>query len=252
MLARLAAIRDSSGQIRLFRPDKHAARMRDSCACVSIPPISDEHFIRCVLLAVSLNAEFVPPHCAPAMLYVRPLALGTGAQVNIVPPSEFTFCVFVLPSAALLGASKPVKALVLDDFDRAAPRGTGAAKVGGNYAPVMRWQRQAARDGFGTTLHLDSRTRSEIEEFSAAGFIGVTKGLNSTYTLAVPDSASVIKSVTSDTCLELARGLGWKVEIRPVGRSAHPPPGAPKMQRKYFWTSALGGCAYILSRLLIN
>lgn len=211
------AIRDSSGQIRIFRPDKHAVRMRHSCACVSIPPISDEHFIRCVSLAVSLNAEFVPPSGAPAMLYVRPLALGTGPQVNIVAPSEFTFCVFALPSAALLGASKPVAALVLEDFDRAAPRGTGSAKIGGNYAPVMRWQRRAKEEGFATTLHLDSLTRSEVEEFSAAGFIGVTKGPDLGYTLTVPDSASVIKSVTSDTCLELARDMGWKVEVRPVG-----------------------------------
>ncbi|KAF2193884.1 branched-chain amino acid aminotransferase II [Zopfia rhizophila CBS 207.26] len=212
----MKAVRDSSDQIRLFRPDKHAARMRHSCACVSIPPISDEHFIRCVSLAVSLNAEFVPPNGAPAMLYVRPLALGTGAQVNIVPPSEFTFCVFVLPSATLLGVSDPVAALVLDDFDRAAPRGTGSAKVGGNYAPVMRWQRSAKEEGFAITLHLDSQTRSQVEEFSAAGFIGVYKKPGLGYTLVVPDSDSVIKSVTSDTCLELARNMGWEVEIRPV------------------------------------
>ena len=32
------------------------------------------------------------------------------------------------------GGFKPVKALVLEDFDRAAPLGVGAFKVGGNYA----------------------------------------------------------------------------------------------------------------------
>jgi branched-chain amino acid aminotransferase len=212
----LLAIRDSSGQIRLFRPDQHAARFRHSCDCVSIPPITDEHFIRCISLAVSLNAEFVPPNGAPAMLYVRPLALGTGAQVNIIPPTAFTFCVFVLPSAALLGVSAPVAALVLDEFDRAAPRGTGSAKVGGNYAPVMRWQRSAKEEGYAITLHLDSQTRSLIEEFSVAGFIGVYKKSESEYKLVVPDSQSVIKSVTSDTCLELARDMGWEVEVRPV------------------------------------
>lgn len=149
--------------------------MRHSCACVLIPPIPDEHFIRYVSLAVSLNAEFVPPNGAPAMLYVRPLAIGTGAQLNIIPPLEFNFCVFVLPTAALLGVSDPVAALVLDDFDRAAPRGTGSAKIEGNYAPVMRWQRSAKEEGFAITLHLDSQTRSQVEEFSAAGFIGVYK-----------------------------------------------------------------------------
>jgi branched-chain amino acid aminotransferase len=155
------------------------------------------------------------------MLYIRPLALGTGAQVNIVPPTEFTFCVFVLPSAAILGVSAPVAALVLDEFDRAAPRGTGSAKVGGNYAPVMRWQRSAKDEGYAITLHLDSQTRSLIEEFSAAGFIGVYKQPESRYKLVIPDSQSIIRSVTSDTCLELARHMGWDVEVRTVSSSTH-------------------------------
>ncbi|KAI9776754.1 MAG: hypothetical protein M1839_009398 [Geoglossum umbratile] len=212
----MKAVRDSSGQIRLFRPDQHAARMQHSCECVSIPPLPQDHFTRCVSLAVALNAEFVPPFEAAAALYVRPLAFGSGAQLNIIPPSEFTFCVFVLPTAALLGHAAPVAALVLEDFDRAAPRGTGSAKVGGNYAPVMRWQKKAKEEGFGITLHLDSRTQSEIEEFSSAGFIGVKKNADTRYTLVVPDSKNVIKSVTSDTCVEVAKSLGWSVEIRPI------------------------------------
>jgi branched-chain amino acid aminotransferase len=174
-----------------------------------------------------LNAEFVPPSGAPAALYVRPLAFGSGPQLNVIPPSEFTFCVFVQPTAALLGQSKPVSALVLEDFDRAAANGTGSAKVGGNYAPVMRWQAQARSEGFAITLHLDSRTQTEIEEFSAAGFIGVKRakkdghgvGIQPT-TLVIPDSKSIIKSVTSDTCIELATSFGWTVEVRPVSCSA--------------------------------
>lgn len=210
------AVRDYSGQVRLFRPDQHAARMQHSCDCVSIPTISQHHFTRCVSLAVSLNAGFVPPFEAPAALYVRPLVFGSGAQLNIIPPSEFTFCVFVQPTAALLGHAAPVVALVLEEFDRAAPRGTGAAKVGGNYAPLMRWQKRAKEKGFGITLHLDSRTRSEIEEFSAAGFIGVKKNPDAKYTLVVPDTTNIIKSITSDTCVEIAKSLGWIVEVRPV------------------------------------
>jgi branched-chain amino acid aminotransferase len=79
----------------------------------------------------------------------------------------------------------------------------------------MRWQRQAKQEGFGLTLHLDSRTQSEIEEFSAVGFIGIMKS-EASYKLVVPDSSSVIKSVTSDTCVQLAEALGWSVETRPV------------------------------------
>ena len=50
-----------------------------------------------------------------------------------------------------------VDALILEDFDRAAPEETGSAKLGGNYAPVLRWSERARNAGFGITLHLDSK-----------------------------------------------------------------------------------------------
>jgi len=219
----IKAVRDSAGHIRIFRPDMHASRMQHSCQCVSIPKIPTLHFQRCVSLAVSLNAEFVPPCEAPAALYIRPMAFGSGGQLNIIPPNEFTFCVFVQPTGALLGHAAPVSALVLEEYDRAAPRGTGSAKVGGNYAPMMRWQRKAKEEGYGITLHLDSQTQTQIEEFSAAGFIAVRNivpsegdGGAGKYTLIVPDSATIIQSVTSDSCIQLAKALGWEVQVRPV------------------------------------
>ncbi|RJE27124.1 Branched-chain amino acid aminotransferase [Aspergillus sclerotialis] len=210
----MKAFRDPTGQIRIFRPTEHAARMRHSCEFVSIPSLPTDHFVRCVSLAVSINAEFVPPHDTSAALYIRPLVFGSGPQINLLLPDEYTFCVFVLPVTSLLG-TQAVDAVILEEFDRTAPMGTGSAKVGGNYAPVLRWSMQAKAQGYGTTLHLDSKTRSEIDEFSAAGFIGV-KQVGEEVTLVVPNSSSIIRSITSDSCLELARSFGWTVEVRPV------------------------------------
>ena len=121
---------------------------------------------------------------------------------------------YVLPVGVYHGF-RPVDALVLEDFDRSAPAGTGSAKVGGNYAPVMRWSEKARAEGYGITLHLDSKTRSEIDEFSTSAFIGI-KEEGGNYTAVFPDSKCVIKSVTSDSCQELARSFGWKVEVRSV------------------------------------
>ncbi len=107
------------------------------------------------------------------------------------------------------------KALILDEFDRAAPNGTGSAKVGGNYAPVLRWSEKAYKQGFGITLHLDSARHEEIDEFSTSGFIGaLVEGED--VTLVVPDSKNVISSVTSDSVQDLGRSFGWKVEKRSV------------------------------------
>jgi branched-chain amino acid aminotransferase len=100
-------------------------------------------------------------------------------------------------------------------LDRAAPRGVGHVKVGGNYAPVLKFSDEARAQGFHITLHLDSRTQSQIDEFSTSGFLGLKKTGDS-FTLVVPSSPSILKSVTSTSCVELAKSFGWAVELRPV------------------------------------
>ena len=211
----IKAFRTPKGSVQIFRPDQNALRMQNSASHVSIPHVPEEHFLQCVDLAVSLNAGFVPPHESGAAMYVRPLLFGSSAQLGLNPPEEYTFCVFVMPTGVYHGIHA-VDALVLEEFDRAAPEGTGSAKVGGNYAPVLRWSDKARNEGFGITLHLDSKTRTEIDEFSTSGFVGVRKD-GEEYTVVVPDSKNVIKSVTSESVCHIAKHtFGWKVEKRPI------------------------------------
>ena len=210
--------------INIFRPQQNAERMQHSASFVAMPEVPTQLFNQCVQLAVSLNAEYVPPHRTGAAMYIRPLLFGSSAQLGLNPPEEYTFLVFVLPTGVYHGVH-PVAALVLEDFDRAAPEGTGSAKVGGNYAPVLRWSEKARDEGFGITLHLDSKTRSEIDEFSTSGFIGVkgdAGGDGKDVSIVVPDSKNVIKSVTSDSICEIAKSWGWKVEKRTVSHSPLP------------------------------
>lgn len=215
--------------IGIFRPQMNAERMQHSASVVSMPRIPVDHFQTCVNLAVSMNATFVPPHSTGASMYIRPLLFGSSAQLGLDAPEEYTFAVYVMPTGVYHGVH-PVAALILEDFDRAAPEGTGNAKVGGNYAPVVRHSAQAKHDGYGITLHLDSKTRSEVDEFSTSAFIGIYGAPDAAdgCTLVVPDSKNAIKSVTSDSVVEIAKGLGWKTERRPVS-SWHPfsPPLLP-------------------------
>ncbi|KAI4137999.1 MAG: hypothetical protein LQ341_004864, partial [Variospora aurantia] len=210
----IKAFRTPNNRLAIFRPSKNARRMAHSASFISIPPVPEELFLKSCQMAVALNAEYVPPHETGAAMYVRPLLFGSSAQLGLSPPEEYTFCVFVLPVGVYHGVH-PVDALVLEEFDRAAPDGTGSAKVGGNYAPVLRWSDKARNEGFGITLHLDSKTRTEIDEFSTSGFVGVRQQ-GEKFTVVVPDSKNVIDSVTSDSVCEIARSFGWTVEKRPI------------------------------------
>jgi branched-chain amino acid aminotransferase len=211
----MKAFRTSDGQIAVFRPDQNAKRIQHSASYISAPAIPEEHFLQCMNLAIASNAEFVPPHETGAAMYVRPLLFGSSAQLGLNPCDEYTFVVFVMPTGVYHGLHA-VDALVLEDFDRAAPEGTGSAKLGGNYAPVLRWSEKARNEGFGITLHLDSKTRTEIDEFSTSGFLGI-KQEDQHVTIVVPDSKNVIKSVTSESVFQIARDIfGFKAERRPI------------------------------------
>ncbi|GAA5952305.1 hypothetical protein JCM3765_001934 [Sporobolomyces pararoseus] len=219
------AFRHPDSQVRVFRPDQNAARMQHSGNIICIPEVPDETFLEAVSLAVGRNLHLVPEHKAYAAngsMYVRPLLFASGAQLALAPPSEFTFLVYVTPTGSLYGSAggnaPAVDALVLHLFDRAAPMGTGSAKLAGNYAPVLKHQGQAKKDGYAITLHLDSKTRSYIDEFSTSNFLAIKKSTSpdEVPTLVVPTSPSILKSVTTKSIVGIAESFGWKIEARPI------------------------------------
>lgn len=218
------ATTSSTNKITIFRPTLNATRLSHSSTLLSIPPIPTPIFLSAVNLAVATNAEYVPPYTNPALtggglsaLYIRPLVFGSSPQISLTPPETFTFAVYVTPTGLYHGISA-VDALILEDYDRTAPKGTGSAKAGGNYAPVQRHSMAAYKEGYGITLHLDSKTRSEVDEFSTSAFIGVKYGdEGEDVTLVQPDSDNVIDSVTAASVLEIGeKMLGYQVEKRSV------------------------------------
>ncbi|KDE09309.1 branched-chain amino acid aminotransferase [Microbotryum lychnidis-dioicae p1A1 Lamole] len=222
----LKAFRHPDGQVRLFRPKDNAARIQHSAEVVSMPPVPEELFLEAVSLAVGRNLDLVPPHAphgASGSMYVRPLAFASGENLILAPPSEFQFIVYVTPTGSLYGTAglkaPAIDAFVLETFDRAAPRGVGHAKLAGNYAPTFRHAAAAKQAGYAITLHLDSATRTQIDEFSTSNFLAIKKRSSSDddkVTLVVPTSESILKSVTTKAIIGIAESFGWTVDRRIV------------------------------------
>lgn len=57
---------------------------------------------------------------------------------------------------------------------KGAPHGTGGSKLGGNYAPTFSHILKAKKAGYALTLHLDSKTHTNIDEFSTSNFVALT------------------------------------------------------------------------------
>jgi branched-chain amino acid aminotransferase len=95
--------------------------------------------------------------------------------------------------------------------------GTGTGKLGGNYAPVFKYAAEAKHAGYAITLHLDSKTRTYIDEFSTSNFVALVEDPSTHQTaIVVPESSSILKSVTTKSLIELSKSFGWKVEMRAV------------------------------------
>lgn len=131
----LKAFQCKDGKVRIFRPNENAKRIQQSCQRVCMPEVPEELFLSAVSDAVRNNLAYVPPYGTSGALYIRPLMFGSGARIGLQPADEYTFVVLVLPVADYYrGGLSPVSAFVVEDYDRAAPRGVGHVKVAGNYA----------------------------------------------------------------------------------------------------------------------
>lgn len=209
----LKAFTTKSGKIVIFRPDQNAARMQQSAHRLMMQAPSTELFVEACRRAVELNRDFVPPYGTGASLYLRPLLIGTEPAVGVKPSSTYSFIVLVTPVGPYYkDGFKPLETMVMEEYDRAAPKGTGRAKMAGNYAASLRPGDDAKRKGFPIVLYLDPKENKYVDEFGSSNFIGITHAGE----YKTPDSYSILQSITNESLQVLAKEMGLKVVKEPI------------------------------------
>ncbi len=208
----LKAYMGKDGKIRLFRWEENAKRMMLSAKGLLMAEPDMELFKKACFEAVLKNKRFVPPYGTGASLYIRPLLFGSGARVGVKPADEYMFMVFVTPVGPYFKEGfNPVGMMIARDFDRAAPKGTGRYKVGGNYAASLAAGELAHSQGYAASIFLDAHEKKYIDEAGPANFFGIK---NNTY--VTPKSESILASITNMSLCDLATDMGLTVERRPV------------------------------------
>jgi branched-chain amino acid aminotransferase len=208
----LKAYRGKDGKVRLFRWEENAKRLVLSADGIKMAEFPVELFRDALFKVIRLNNRFIPPYGSGATLYIRPLLFGSGAEVGVKPSREYTFVVFVTPVGPYFKEGvRPVNMLICRDFDRAAPKGTGIFKVGGNYAASLRASCSARDEGFSSVIFLDAKEKKYIDECGPANFFGIRDN-----TYVTPKSESILRSITNMSLIQLAESLGMKTERRPV------------------------------------
>ena len=208
----LKAFRQSDGGVAAFRPDSHAARFRRSARRLALPELPEETFLEAIDLLLEADHEWVPS-AAEHSLYLRPLMYASEVTLSVHPADQVTFLLIASPSGPYFPRGvKPVTVWLSEDFSRAAPGGTGAAKTGGNYAGGLLAQAQAAEHGCDQVVWLDSQEHRWVEEMGGMNLCFVF-GRGPDARLMTPAlTGTLLPGITRDSLLTLGRDLGYETE----------------------------------------
>ena len=208
----LKAFRGKDGKVRVFRLEENAKRIIESAKGIKMQEIPVELFTEMVKKVVKLNERFVPPYGSGASLNIRPLEIGTSAQVGVKPSKEYLFLILVTPVGPYFKEGfKPTNICIMREFDRVAPKGTGRWKVGGNYAASLEAGEKAHELGYSAVLYLDPKEKKYLDECGPANFFAIKDGKYIT-----PASESILPSITNMSLQQLAQDLGVEVERRQI------------------------------------
>jgi len=201
----MKAYRGADSRPLLFRPEMNWQRFVRSAERLLMPPVPAALFADGLSsLAVSLAG--VIPGGRGQSLYLRPTMFGLDPHFAVKGSDRFLFVVIASPSDAYF--SQAIRVLIERDNCRAASGGTGAVKVGGNYAASLLANQQCIARGFDQSLWLDPEARQNIEELSAMNFMAVIDGA-----LHSPaPSGSLLEGITRDSLLQLATHSGFEAK----------------------------------------
>ena len=208
----LKAFRGTDGTIRLFRPDKHVARLNRTAEKMCIPALDPDLVMKSFTTLVDVDRDWVPSTVGTS-LYIRPTIIASEAFLGVRPAKEYLYFVILSPVGAYYPEGMaPVKIKVIDNYVRAVVGGLGEAKTSANYAASLHAAEDAKHEGFTQVLWLDGVHRKYIEE---VGTMNIMLKIGDEI-ITPPLAGTILAGVTRDSVLALTREWGLRVSERPI------------------------------------
>ncbi len=207
----LKVYRLDDGNVGIFRPDKHMARLVNSAKMMSMAPLDIEFLMECLKTYVAECKVYVPSEPGHS-LYLRPLYLGTDNLIKVKSCEHYSFLLMssIVGQYFKSNSSKMSKVLVNKTFMRAFPGGTGEAKTSSNYALSLPGLEYAQSLGYDQVLYLDAINKTNFEELGGMNFFIVKNNKLITPKL----NGQILHGVTRDSLLEIAAFMGYETEVR--------------------------------------
>jgi branched-chain amino acid aminotransferase len=208
----LKAYRQSDGSTAAFRPYENAGRFQRSARRMAMPELPAGTFVDAIEVLVRQDIDWVPAG-AGETLYLRPLMIATEVGLGVRPANEYLFLLLASPVGPYFPQGvRPVSVWLSEEFTRAAPGGTGAAKFAGNYAATLVTQAEAAANGCDQVVWLDAVERRWVEEMGGMNICFVYGSGGDARLMTPALTGTLLPGVTRDSLLTLATRLGYGVE----------------------------------------
>ncbi len=208
----LKAYKLADGSFAMFRPDANARRFNASADRLAMPQIPEETFLESIRQLVRVDRDWFPT-VEGGSLYIRPFMFASEVFLGVKPSSEYLYIVILSPVGGYFKSGAPAVSLwISQNYTRAAPGGTGAAKCGGNYASSLVAQAEASKHGCDQVVFLDAAEHKWIEELGGMNVFFVFED-GSIQT--PPLSGTILPGITRDSLMTLARAEGLTVREQP-------------------------------------
>ncbi|KAF2495012.1 branched-chain amino acid aminotransferase II [Lophium mytilinum] len=219
----MKAYKDSTGQIRLFRPHANLERFNKSAARIALPEFNSEELLKLIAEFVKLEAKFISIRPGYS-LYLRPVLIGTNRGLGVSAPTSALLYMVASPVGPYFSAGfKPIwlEAASSSYATRAWPGGAGNQKIGGNYAPCIAPEKAAQGRGFQQLLWLFGDDDDITEAGTMNLFIVLRVPGHDKFEIVTPPlDGMILPGVTRDCVLSLARErlqpLGWVISERRI------------------------------------
>jgi branched-chain amino acid aminotransferase len=193
------------GGAAMFRPERNARRFQQSAQRMAMAQLPESLFIDSLEQIVKIDRDWIPK-TADASLYLRPFMIASEVFLGVKPASEYLYCVIASPAGTYFkGGVKPISVWISEEYTRAAPGGTGAAKCGGNYAASLAPHAEAIEHGCDQVIFLDAVERKYVDELGGMNVFFVMDD----NTMVTPElTGTILPGITRDAIIKLAAEKG--------------------------------------------
>ncbi|MDR3609935.1 MAG: branched-chain amino acid aminotransferase [Ignavibacteriaceae bacterium] len=208
----LKAFKTVSGEVVIFRPEKHMQRLNNSSKRICIPQVDIPFVLNALNELIEIDKDWIPTNKYEA-LYIRPFIFGSDPFLGVKPSTNYKLIIILSPVGAYYPEGfKPVKILVQDDYVRAVRKGLGECKTPANYAASLLAAEEAKKKGYTQVLWLDGIEQKYIEEVGTMNIF-----IRFRNEVATPKlTGSILPGVTRDSVIQILKDWGMKITERLV------------------------------------